>query len=157
MVCSELIFELPLPVKCRMKVTAQVLRRTLLTRSALPAECPALAMPNLEYGCSYGKTAEKFINTNSTLYATQKPIWILVKICDPDKLLNKTISEKYKMVEVLGPSIYQENFPPEIDVYRIPHNRMKQLVTSVMQILPEIQVQSKNKLELSSANLSKQS
>jgi len=43
------------------------------------------------------------------------------------------------MVEVLGPSIYQENFPPEIDVYRIPHNRMKQLVTSVMQILPEIQ------------------
>jgi len=43
------------------------------------------------------------------------------------------------MVEVLGPSIHQENFPPEIDVYRIPHNRMKQLVTSVMQILPEIQ------------------
>ena len=62
MVCSELIFELPLPVKCRMKVTAQVLRRTLLTRSALPAECTALAMPNPEYGCSYGKTAEKFIN-----------------------------------------------------------------------------------------------
>jgi len=43
------------------------------------------------------------------------------------------------MVEVLGPSLYQESFPPEIDVYRIPHNRMKQLVTSVMQILPEIQ------------------
>ena len=44
------------------------------------------------------------------------------------------------MVEVLGPSVHQESFPPEIDVYRIPHNRMKQLVTSVMQILPEIQV-----------------
>eukprot|EP00092_Neocalanus_flemingeri_P033051 GFUD01035945.1.p1 GENE.GFUD01035945.1~~GFUD01035945.1.p1 ORF type:complete len:508 (+),score=92.08 GFUD01035945.1:50-1525(+) len=43
------------------------------------------------------------------------------------------------MVEILGPSIHQESFPPEIDVYRIPHNRMKQLVTSVMQILPEIQ------------------
>jgi len=43
------------------------------------------------------------------------------------------------MVEVLGPSLHQESFPPEIDVYRIPHNRMKQLVTSVMQILPEIQ------------------
>ena len=57
-----------------------------------------------------------------------------------NKLLNEIISEKYKMVEVLGPSIHQENFPPEIDVYRIPHNRMKQLVTSVMQILPEIQV-----------------
>eukprot|EP00090_Calanus_glacialis_P001468 TRINITY_DN11052_c0_g1_i1.p1 TRINITY_DN11052_c0_g1~~TRINITY_DN11052_c0_g1_i1.p1 ORF type:complete len:493 (-),score=122.63 TRINITY_DN11052_c0_g1_i1:118-1596(-) len=43
------------------------------------------------------------------------------------------------MVEVLGPSLHQESFPPEIDVYRIPHNRMKQLVTSVIQILPEIQ------------------
>jgi len=43
------------------------------------------------------------------------------------------------MVEVLGPSLHQENFPPEIDVYRIPHHRMKQLVNSVTQILPEIQ------------------
>jgi len=43
------------------------------------------------------------------------------------------------MVEVLGPSLHQESFPPEIDVYRVPHNRMKQLVTSMMQILPEIQ------------------
>jgi len=43
------------------------------------------------------------------------------------------------MVEVLGPSLHQENFPPEIDVYRIPHHRMKQLVNSVTKILPEIQ------------------
>jgi len=43
------------------------------------------------------------------------------------------------MVDVLGSSVHQESFPPEIDVYRIPHNRMKQLVTSVMQILPQIQ------------------
>jgi len=43
------------------------------------------------------------------------------------------------MVDVLGPSVHQETFPPEIDVYRVPHNRMKQLVTSVIQILPQIQ------------------
>lgn len=44
------------------------------------------------------------------------------------------------MVEVLGPSCHKrENFPPEIDVYKVPHSRMKELVTSVEQILPQIE------------------
>ena len=51
------------------------------------------------------------------------------------------------MVEVLGPSLHQENFPPEIDVYRIPHHRMKQLVNSGTKILPEIQVRYKSNFQ----------
>jgi len=43
------------------------------------------------------------------------------------------------MVEILGPSVHRESYPPEIDVYRVPHNRMKQLVSSMMTTLPEIQ------------------
>ena len=59
------------------------------------------------------------------------------------RFYNKISEKVQNMVEVLGPSVHQESFPPEIDVYRIPHNRMKQLVTSVMQILPEIQVKQR--------------
>lgn len=44
------------------------------------------------------------------------------------------------MVDVLESSFHQEHFPPEIDVYKVPHNRMKQLVTSISEKLPEIQV-----------------
>jgi len=43
------------------------------------------------------------------------------------------------MVDVLESSFHQEHFPPEIDVYKVPHNRMKQLVTSISEKLPEIQ------------------
>lgn len=45
------------------------------------------------------------------------------------------------MVEVLGPtqSPHRELFPPEIDVYRVPHSRMKELVVSVGKILPQIE------------------
>ena len=44
------------------------------------------------------------------------------------------------MVDVLKPSFLHEQFPAEIDVYRVPHNRMKQLVSSISEKLPEIQV-----------------
>lgn len=43
------------------------------------------------------------------------------------------------MVDVLEPSFLHEQFPAEIDVYRVPHNRMKQLVSSISEKLPEIQ------------------
>ena len=44
------------------------------------------------------------------------------------------------MVDILDSrSLHQEQFPAEIDVYKIPHDRMKQLVTEIMEKLPEIQ------------------
>jgi len=43
------------------------------------------------------------------------------------------------MVDVLDSSLHNEQFPAEIDVYKVPHNRMKQLVSSITKTLPEIQ------------------
>ena len=43
-------------------------------------------------------------------------------------------------MNILEPSFHLEQFPPEIDVYKIPHNRMKQLVSTITEKLPEIQV-----------------
>ena len=43
------------------------------------------------------------------------------------------------MVDVLSSSSHHEQFPAEIDVYKVPHNRMKQLVNSILRTLPEIQ------------------
>ena len=49
--------------------------------------------------------------------------------------------EQTAMVDILDPpSLHQEHFPAEIDVYKVPHNRMKQLVSSITEKLPEIQV-----------------
>ena len=45
-------------------------------------------------------------------------------------------------MNILEPSFRLEQFPPEIDVYRVPHDRMKQLVTTITEKLPEIQVDS---------------
>ena len=44
------------------------------------------------------------------------------------------------MADILSSPLHQEQFPAEIDVYKIPHNRMKQLVSSITEALPEIQV-----------------
>jgi len=57
-----------------------------------------------------------------------------------DSLLQETPLHA-AMVEVLGPSqsTHRELFPPEIDVYRVPHTRMKELVVSVGEILPQIE------------------
>lgn len=43
-------------------------------------------------------------------------------------------------MNILEPSFRLEQFPPEIDVYRVPHDRMKQLVSTISEKLPEIQV-----------------
>ena len=43
-------------------------------------------------------------------------------------------------MNILEPSFRLEQFPPEIDVYRVPHDRMKQLVSTITEKLPEIQV-----------------
>ena len=62
-------------------------------------------------------------------------------------------------MNILEPSFRLEQFPPEIDVYRVPHDRMKQLVSTITEKLPEIQVDSisiyKEQLEsfLNSRNL----
>ena len=45
-------------------------------------------------------------------------------------------------MNILEPSFRLEQFPPEIDVYRVPHDRMKQLVSTISEKLPEIQVYS---------------
>ena len=45
-------------------------------------------------------------------------------------------------MNILEPSFRLEQFPPEIDVYRVPHDRMKQLVSTITEKLPEIQVDS---------------
>ena len=45
-------------------------------------------------------------------------------------------------MNILEPSFRLEQFPPEIDVYRVPHDRMKQLVSTITEKLPEIQVSS---------------
>jgi len=42
-------------------------------------------------------------------------------------------------MNILEPSFRLEQFPPEIDVYRVPHDRMKQLVSTITEKLPEIQ------------------
>ena len=68
--------------------------------------------------------------------------------CVPHIIVVVVVNNNYNMLEVLGPSLHQESFPPEIDVYRVPHNRMKQLVTSMMQILPEIQVKLKMNMNI---------
>ena len=43
------------------------------------------------------------------------------------------------MVEVLGPSCHKrENFPPEIDVYKVPHSRLRNIIATFYDILETI-------------------
>ena len=57
------------------------------------------------------------------------------------KVYSQFPEEQTAMVDILDPpSLHQEHFPAEIDVYKVPHNRMKQLVSSITEKLPEIQV-----------------
>lgn len=42
-------------------------------------------------------------------------------------------------MDILDSSLHDERFPAEIDVYKVPHSRMKQLVSSITRTLPEIQ------------------
>ena len=44
--------------------------------------------------------------------------------------------------------VHLEHFPAEIDVYRVPHDRMKQLVTLINEKMPEIQVKYFNGRQL---------
>ena len=47
--------------------------------------------------------------------------------------------KKRSMVEVLGPSCHKrENFPPEIDVYKVPHSRLRNIIATFYDILKQL-------------------
>ena len=69
-------------------------------------------------------------------------------MCSFNSLTVDTVIVMVKLIvylqkmNILEPSFRLEQFPPEIDVYRVPHDRMKQLVSTISEKLPEIQVYS---------------